>query len=473
MRVDPRCSLRKIACALLAACGTLSLASAASVQLAWDKNPEKDIAAYEVSYGTASGILPNTFDAGNNTAATVADLEQGVTYYFVVVARNKAGLLGPKSAQIAYTPSGRASEPPNGTITSPDDTVTIDPGDQVSFGGEASDPNDKTPLNYRWDFGSGSGIPDSTARNPGNRRFNQPGSYRVTFTVTNALGTADPTPAVQTVIVRKPISALVSRKRWKVKFVDSQEADGYAANYAIDGNPATFWHTQFRNVEFVKKPHEIQIDMGKASLISGFQYLSRQDGFNVGNIGKFKFYVSMDGKKWGAPVASGKFENSAALKQILFTAKRGRYLRLRSLTEANGYTDSAVAELEVLRAPKTKASAPSNRSASSSLTPVAPAGSSFAISAATGAASDFLPSSPAITTEVIDGQKYLSLTVAKPLLADGVKRTVQVSPDLLDWFSGSKHTTVVIDNASILKVRDNTPLTRHGKRFIRLKETPR
>ena len=52
-----------------------------------------------------------------------------------------------------------------------------------------------------------------------------------------------------------------------------------------------------------------------------------------------------------------------------------------------------------------------------------------------------------------------------------MKCTVQVSPNLVDWFSGDKHTTVVTDNGGFLKVRDNTPFTVDGKRYIRLKTT--
>ena len=73
---------------------------------------------------------------------------------------------------------------------------------------------------------------------------------------------------------------------------------------------------------------------------------------------------------------------------------------------------------------------------------------------------------PVTSVEVIQGRKYLALTVTKQA---GSAATVEVSPDLLDWFSGKKHTTVLIDDATILKVRDNTPVTRDVKRYIRLR----
>ena len=71
------------------------------------------------------------------------------------------------------------------------------------------------------------------------------------------------------------------------------------------------------------------------------------------------------------------------------------------------------------------------------------------------------------TVEVIEGAKYLALTITKQA---GIPHpNVEVSANLLDWFSGNKHTTVLIDDANTLRVRDNTPVTRDAKRYIRLK----
>ncbi len=436
-------------------------APAASVQLGWDKNPENNIVAYEVSYGTAPGIYPNTLDAGNKTSVTVPNLASGATYYFVVVARNKAGLIGPKSTEVRHTISpDRVIEPPNGTIITPETTLTIEAGERVAFEGKAQDPKDNDSLTYRWNFGTDSGIPDADARAPGTRKFTRPGSYQVTFTVTNALGATDPTPAVRTIIVEKPASGVVSRKNWKLKYVDSQEPTGYAATNAFDGDAATFWHTQFTNTELINEPHEMQIDMRKTAELNGFQYTPRQDGFKVGNVGKYQFYISMDGKNWGKPVISGAFENSTTAKQVFFAPKRGRYIRLRSLSEANGFTDANIAELSVFKALKKKTTAPKPTAASASSSSAAPIVSVSPIAPI---------SAPTQTTEIIAGKKYLALTVAKPALPDGTPRTIQVSPNLLDWFSGDHHTTVLIDNATTLKVRDNTPISPDSKRFIRLK----
>lgn len=66
-----------------------------------------------------------------------------------------------------------------------------------------------------------------------------------------------------------------------------------------------------------------------------------------------------------------------------------------------------------------------------------------------------------------DGLKYQTLTVGK--VAGQSVGTVEVSSNLVDWFSGSRHTTTLVDSASVLKVRDNTPVKQGEKRYIRLK----
>lgn len=78
-------------------------------------------------------------------------------------------------------------------------------------------------------------------------------------------------------------------------------------------------------------------------------------------------------------------------------------------------------------------------------------------------------SSPGTTqgSEIIDGLKYLTLTVDKQPGSEIGK--VQVSSNLVDWNSGRKFTTVLQDDAKTYKVRDNTPFSQDSKRYIRLK----
>lgn len=73
----------------------------------------------------------------------------------------------------------------------------------------------------------------------------------------------------------------------------------------------------------------------------------------------------------------------------------------------------------------------------------------------------------------INGLRYKTLTFTKPSVPDGLRRTVEVSPNLVDWYSGRKHTSIVTDTATYQTVRDNTPLRPDAKRYIRLKTSRR
>jgi VCBS repeat-containing protein len=106
----------------------------------------------------------------------------------------------------------------------------------------------------------------------------------------------------------------------------------------------------------------------------------------------------------------------------------------------------------------------------------APVAASSAVTASssitTGAIAQLIsPTIPQTTVgiEVIDGKKYNVITITKPAAPNATKPIVEVSPNLGDWFSGKKHTTVMLNNGKVLKVRDNTPIRPGKKRFIRIK----
>ena len=55
------------------------------VTVAWDaNNPAPD--GYVIYWGTSSGNLTNSHDAGGATQYTIPDLTEGVTYYFAATA---------------------------------------------------------------------------------------------------------------------------------------------------------------------------------------------------------------------------------------------------------------------------------------------------------------------------------------------------------------------------------------------------
>ena len=120
----------------------------------------------------------------------------------VVLTDAASGVVVADAVRLTYIgPVGSpGSTPPSAVIDSPAGDVTIETGEVLDFRGSGSDPdgNDQQ-LSYVWQFGAGSGIPDSTLADPGLVQFNNPGTYTVTFTVTDVDGYSTSTAVTVTV----------------------------------------------------------------------------------------------------------------------------------------------------------------------------------------------------------------------------------------------------------------------------------
>jgi FG-GAP-like repeat/Fibronectin type III domain len=100
--------------AWLTLCG---VANAATLTLAWNRNPEPDIAGYVVQWGTQPGVYTSSSNVGNVTTQQVTGLADATVYYFVVKAYNTAGLMSGYSSEVSGQTSGGAL-PVNYTNTS-------------------------------------------------------------------------------------------------------------------------------------------------------------------------------------------------------------------------------------------------------------------------------------------------------------------------------------------------------------------
>jgi len=79
-----------------------------SVTLAWAPSPDLNVVGYNVYYGTASGNYTWKTSSGNVGSATISNLVEGVTYYFVVTAYDVTGLESVPSNEVSYTVPGVA-----------------------------------------------------------------------------------------------------------------------------------------------------------------------------------------------------------------------------------------------------------------------------------------------------------------------------------------------------------------------------
>jgi hypothetical protein len=95
-------------------------AHAGQVTVAWDANPEPEVAGYKIYYGTRSGSYTASLDAGNATSILLSGLQDGATYFFAAVAYDASNNESGFSNEITYAvPAGAtASGDPSSGSTS-------------------------------------------------------------------------------------------------------------------------------------------------------------------------------------------------------------------------------------------------------------------------------------------------------------------------------------------------------------------
>ncbi len=155
-----------------------------------------------------------------------------------------------------------------------------------------------------------------------------------------------PAPIAAPTAAPAAASAKVALKFVKADSEETAGEDGKGAN-AVDGNPDTFWHTQWQDAS-PECPHEIIIELAPPSTIKGFTYLPRQDDVENGTIKDYEFYVSDDGKNFGQPVAKGTFENTKDKKTVTFAPVKCRFIKLKALSEINDGAWTSAAEIGVV-----------------------------------------------------------------------------------------------------------------------------
>lgn len=93
---------------LLMFCGA-SLSASPSVRIAWDPNPENNIAGYRIYFGQAGGVQTNIVEVGNATVGSVTNLAFATSYFFYVTAYNVFGLESDPSEILTYETPGPLS----------------------------------------------------------------------------------------------------------------------------------------------------------------------------------------------------------------------------------------------------------------------------------------------------------------------------------------------------------------------------
>ncbi len=136
------------------------------------------------------------------------------------------------------------------------------------------------------------------------------------------------------------------------KYIEDITADSESntdpVEYAFDGNPQTFWHSQWRQ-SLSGHPHYISVELKQSILINGLRYLPRQDHPN-GRIRDYSIETSSDGKQW-ITRADGSFSSGADAQIVMFDKPvDAKYIRLVTESEQRKQDFASVAELVILTA---------------------------------------------------------------------------------------------------------------------------
>ncbi len=83
--------------------GIVSVVFAGGVIVSWDPNSEPDLLGYKVYWGTSSRNYTNVKDVGNSTTYTIANLAEGLKYFFAVTAYDTAYNESDFSVEVSYT----------------------------------------------------------------------------------------------------------------------------------------------------------------------------------------------------------------------------------------------------------------------------------------------------------------------------------------------------------------------------------
>src|SRR5438067_858385 len=98
---------------------------AGSVTLAWD--PDPNVAGYRLYSGTTRGVYTQTTEVGSAVSASVSNLANGNTYFFVVTAYNAAAVESAPSNEVSYIASTSTPTPTPSPTPTPTPSPTPTP----------------------------------------------------------------------------------------------------------------------------------------------------------------------------------------------------------------------------------------------------------------------------------------------------------------------------------------------------------
>jgi hypothetical protein len=127
----------------------------------------------------------------------------------------------------------------------------------------------------------------------------------------------------------------------------NSEQPGHEAAQAIDGDPATLWHTAWGDGA-PSFPHWLVLRFDREAKMKSMMFQPRQDSNRNGWIRDYTLEVSLDGEHWGEPVARGRWEADASVKEVRFPSPvPARWVRFKARSGFGDQPFASLAEIEV------------------------------------------------------------------------------------------------------------------------------
>jgi Family of unknown function (DUF6288)/F5/8 type C domain/Chitobiase/beta-hexosaminidase C-terminal domain len=144
--------------------------------------------------------------------------------------------------------------------------------------------------------------------------------------------------------------AAEARECWKIEASSENLGPSEPApiTFAFDGDPKTFWHTQWEGGQSTTHPHKVEIEFAAPVTVNGVRYLPRQHGSANGTIAKYKVEVlDADGRKH-AFAGTWPAKDTRVAREVAFEngTLRARRLTLIAEAEIHGQPFSSAAEIE-------------------------------------------------------------------------------------------------------------------------------
>ena len=131
----------------------------------------------------------------------------------------------------------------------------------------------------------------------------------------------------------------------------TSEHPEFTAELAVDNDPTTIWHSDWRNGGLPSI--SLTIDLGSPKTLEGFIYLPRQGEVN-GRIADYTVQTSLDDNYWQDVKTPGNFPNSGEEQTVKFeNPVEARYLRIIVTRDQQNQGMASAAEIKpILADPK-------------------------------------------------------------------------------------------------------------------------